>query len=325
MMKPGVRAFPPQIDAVKMLGQYTQYGDNESARVALFARLVELGERPFYRSFGTMVSKLHNPDGTHALRLTMRGSRVEIVGSLAKWGGVLVDGRYTLPDEDVPWVVLEILERLDLDSAWVMVHAVEYGVDVLVAGKASDYTAHLRIARGNKRQAVKGEKDTHYQGNARGGFKAYDKGREAGIQTPEGYTLLRFERRHKHGASSIGKALGLGAPLQADALITEEVLSLLKQALYKTMEQILPEGVPAGKESSASAPLDVAVQLLQEALGDRWLPDYLSALEERANNAKPPDHKRRIRDKIKEVMARYSNLDTERFDELRRAIAEARE
>ena len=312
------KAYAPQIDRIEMAGDYNAPAPN--VRVFLWERLQALGERPYINGKGTLCSKLHNDTGTHAVQVTQRGRSVWVRGSLSKWSGDTVDGRPVLPTGGAMQVVSDILNRLGLPPEWVKVHSVETGIDVWVEGTASDYTPHLRIARGMKRKQVQGERSTHYQGSTRREFKVYDKGAEAGLTLPEGYALIRFEHTHKNGARTIGKALGLSLPLHASDLGDTATIHLLIQALLKMIQEVLPTGVPCATGMVKDVPLEAAIQLMQEAYGDGWLAKYLATLEEQAQATTDRAKRKRIRGKATEIRERYSELDTARWNSLREAV-----
>lgn len=312
------KAYPPQIDRIEMAGDYNAPATN--VRAFLWEQLQALGERPYINGRGTLCCKLHNDTGTHAIQITQRGRSVWIRGSLSKWSGDTEDGRPVLPNGGAIQVVTDILNRLGLPSEWVKVHSIETGIDVWVEGTASDYTTHLRIARGMKRKQVQGERSTHYQSSTRHEFKAYDKGNEAGLLIPEGYALIRLEHTHKNGASAIGKALGLPLPIHASDLGDVETIHLLIQALLKMIQEVLPTGVPRATGEAKDVPLETAIQLMQEAYGDGWLDKYLETLEEQAQATTDRVKRKRIRDKANEIRERYSELDTANWDSLREAV-----
>lgn len=313
------KAYAPQIDRVDMEGDYNAPDSN--VRAFLWERLKALGEHPYLNGKGTLYCKLHNDTGTHAIKIMQRGRSVRVKGSLSKWSGDTEDGRPVLPTGGAMQVVSDILNRLGLSSEWVRVHSVETGIDVWVEGTASDYTPHLRIARGMKRKQVQGERSTHYQGNTRREFKVYDKGAEAGLTHPEGYALIRFEHTHKNGARTIGKALGLRLPLHASDLGDTATIHLLIQALLKMIQEVLPTGVPRATGAVKDVPLETAIQLIQDAYGAGWLTKYLATLEEQAQATTDRAKRKRIRGKATEIRERYSELDTASWDSLREAIA----
>lgn len=318
MMK--AKAYPPQIDAVNMEGQYNATA--EEVRAFIKDRLEGLGERYWLNGKGLLVGTLNNNEGTHALRITQRGRSVRVCGSLAKWGGVKEEGRSVLPDEEVQAVVSDVLDLLGLNPKWVKVHSVEYGIDVLVEGRLSDYAPYLRMAKGHKPKKVDGAKGSHYQGTERATLKVYDKGKEAGIPAPEGTSLLRFEYERENGASSIGKYLGLGTPLHAEDLTTDRALMALKRIVIELMNAIIPTGV-AEVEHPSDVATNVAVQMLEEKYGAEWRERFISLVEEQAkarytHSAQRDRAKKSATPFLKEIQTEQGD----RFTALRDAINE---
>ena len=315
-------ACPPQIDRVEMAGHYS--ASATSVRAFLLERLQELGEAPYISWRGILCCSLSNPQGTHALKITQRGSSVWIRGSLSKWSGCLDEyTRHYLPCDRVGAVVSEVLDRLGLSAEWVKVHSVEMGIDILVSGRVLDYTPYLRIARGQKRLHIPKEGYTHYQGSTRRVFKVYDKGKELGARTQEGTTLLRMEMTLQNGASSIGKVLGLSLPLHASELVKGDTLHFIAKLLLKMIEDILPTGIPNSTGAVKDVPIETAISLLREAYGDEGLQRLIESMEERAEAEEDKTRRKRIRDSAKELRERYSQMEAERFTKLRETIDEA--
>lgn len=317
-------AYPPQIDRVEMAGRYS--ASATSVRAFLLERLQELGEAPYISWRGILCCSLSNPQGTHALKITQRGSSVWIRGSLSKWSGCVDEyARPYLPSSKVDAIIQEVLDRLELDAKWVKVHSVEIGLDIVVAGKIGDYTPYLRTAKGQRRKLVDRGYSTHYQGNTRREFKVYDKGEEQGMQLPEGVTLLRMELTLQNGASSIRKALGLGLPLHASDFGKTSMMHSLVNALFKMIDEVLPTGVPRATGALKDVELETAIGLLVEVYGDEWLPRLMERMEELARAYPDRRVRQRLRAKAKGLRDRYSKLDAERFMMLRDAIERVKE
>lgn len=322
------KAYSPQVDRVEMAGEYNAPAPD--ARAFLFDRLKELGERP-YISGGTLKCKLHSEDGSEVMNITQRGRSVWISGSLAKWGGKKEGGRYVLPDEEVYQLVCSILERLGLDDKWVKIHSIEYGIDILVDGDIYDYAPYLRMAKGHKpiTKAEVKAKGGHYQGNVRGEFKVYNKGAEAGIQTPRGKSLLRWEYERKKGASEIGKALGLGTPLHAEDLAKKSLFKRLWSMVKRVIEEALPDGIPTTQGKPKGVGLSVVIQMLRTKYGVEWHSELRRMIAEQAEatfkNGDPRNDKtkrKRARDFGEGLIKLDTNEHADRFNAIREALNE---
>lgn len=315
------KAFPPQVDNVKMVGDYGDTASN--VRLYLTQRLEELGEKP-YKKNGTLMCKLHNEEGTQHLMITQRGHSVWVRGSLSKWGGYKDEyQRYNLPRGRTGVVVREVLDRLGLPAEWVKVHSIEIGIDILVSGKITDYTQNLRIAKGQKRIHKEKERTTHYQGSTQKLFKVYDKGEEIGILLPEGMCLIRMELTLQNGASCIGKRLGLLLPLHASDLEQDDtILSMIKQ-LYAMIDDTQPKQVIRSTGVVKDKPLEVAIMLLREAYGDTAVSKLVDQLQSVADAEEDKVKRKRLRDQATKVQERYSKLEASYWKKIRKEIDEA--
>ena len=315
------KAFPPQVDNVKMVGDYGDTASN--VRLYLTQRLEELGEKP-YKKNGTLMCKLHNEEGTQHLMITQRGHSVWVRGSLSKWGGYKDEyQRYNLPREKIGVVVREVLDRLGLPAEWVKVHSVEIGIDILVSGKITDYTRYLRVAKGQKRIHKEKERTTHYQGSTQKLFKVYDKGEEIGILLPEGMCLLRMELTLKNGASCIGKRLGLLLPLHASDLEQDDtILSMIKQ-LHAMIGDTQPKQVIRTTGAVKDKPLEAAIMLLREAYGDTAVSKLVDRLQSEADAEEDKIKRKRLRDQATKVQGLYSKLEASYWKKIRKEIDEA--
>jgi hypothetical protein len=315
------KAFPPQVDNVKMVGDYGDTASN--VRLYLTQRLEELGEKP-YKKNGTLMCKLHNEEGTQHLMITQRGHSVWVRGSLSKWGGYKDEyQRYNLPRKKIGVVVRGVLDRLGLPAEWVKVHSVEIGIDILVSGKITDYTRYLRVAKGQKRIHKEKERTTYYQGSTQKLFKVYDKGEEIGILLPEGMCLLRMELTLKNGASCIGKRLGLLLPLHASDLEQDDtILSMIKQ-LHAMIDDTQPKQVIRTTGAVKDKPLEAAIMLLREAYGDTAVSKLVDRLQSEADAEEDKVKRKRLRDQATKVQGLYSKLEASYWKKIRKEIDEA--
>lgn len=218
----------------------------EAVRARFIQRMQEIGAIDMEQSAKHIKVRLYSPRGsTDFLTLVARNRFVEVYGSVASF---LYGGGELLRYDDLPEALQVVGNILESNLRLARVDSIEITADAHLPQPYEAYTpciqAPPRMERTERKGTIyiEGVGRTRAKGKTKPPskrLKIYDKGKELG-KPPEIGCLLRVELTIDRGASTIGRAIGVGGRLMAtdltDSTIWNSTINQLVQSFSNTIQ-----------------------------------------------------------------------------------------